>query len=45
MEALRLDRPQPDDNDPVRLRYIEAADQLITVLRYCVDKGVVLVFG
>ncbi|MFE6554805.1 hypothetical protein ACWEQ2_24510 [Streptomyces sp. NPDC004096] len=39
-----LDRCQPDDSDPVR-RHFEDIRQLVTVLRFCVDKDVELVFG
>ncbi|MER5950349.1 hypothetical protein ABT127_30335 [Streptomyces sp. NPDC001904] len=40
-----LDHGQPDDSDPVRQRRIEDVSQLVIVLRSCVDKDVVLVFG
>src|SRR5690242_155873 len=40
-----LDRRQPDDSDPVLRRRIEDVSQLITVLRFCVDKDVELIFG
>ncbi|MGV9348784.1 hypothetical protein ACWDSD_29005 [Streptomyces spiralis] len=40
-----LGRRQPDDSDPVLRRRIEDVSQLITVLRFCVDKDVELIFG
>ncbi|MCL3999017.1 hypothetical protein M4438_36965 [Streptomyces lavenduligriseus] len=44
LEAV-LDQRQPDDSDPVLRRRIEDVRQLITVLRFCVDKDVELIFG
>lgn len=44
LEAI-LDQRQPDDSDPVVRRHIEDVSQLITLLRFCVDKDVELIFG
>jgi hypothetical protein len=44
LEAI-LGQRQPDDSDPVLRRRIEDVGQLITVLRFCVEKGVALTFG
>ncbi len=44
LEAI-LDQQQSDDSDPVIRRRIEDARQLITVLQFCVDKDVKLIFG
>ncbi|MGA5418273.1 hypothetical protein [Streptomyces pseudogriseolus] len=44
LEAI-LDQRQSDDSDPVIRRRIEDVRQLITVLRFCVDKDVQLIFG
>ncbi|MEW2515560.1 hypothetical protein [Streptomyces sp. NPDC046870] len=44
LEAI-LDQAQPDDSASVLQRRIEDVRQLITVLRFCVDKDVELVFG
>ncbi|MFJ3339348.1 hypothetical protein [Streptomyces sp. NPDC086766] len=44
LEAI-LDQRQPDDSDPVLRRRIEDVRELITVLRFCVDKDVELIFG
>ncbi|MFE2292047.1 hypothetical protein [Streptomyces sp. NPDC059452] len=44
LEAM-LGRRRPDDSDPVLRRRIEDVGQLVTVLRFCVDKDVALVFG
>ncbi|MGP4012741.1 hypothetical protein [Streptomyces sp. 4N124] len=44
LEAI-LDHHQPDDSDPILRRRIEDVRQLITVLRFCVDKDVELIFG
>ncbi|MEV6087882.1 hypothetical protein AB0L73_30960 [Streptomyces parvulus] len=40
-----LDQQQSDDSDPVIRRRIEDVRQLITVLRFCVNKDVELIFG
>ncbi|MGW1956981.1 hypothetical protein ACWCPI_30225 [Streptomyces sp. NPDC001920] len=44
LEAIAGQR-RPDDGDPVLRRRIEDVSQLITVLRFCVDEDVELVFG
>ncbi|MFI0269684.1 hypothetical protein [Streptomyces luteogriseus] len=44
LEAI-LDQLQPDDSDPALRRRIEDVSQLITVLQFCVDKDVELIFG
>lgn len=44
LEAI-LDQRQSDYSDPVIRRRIEDVRQLITVLRFCVDKDVELIFG
>ncbi|MGW3330461.1 hypothetical protein ACWDF9_07940 [Streptomyces rubiginosohelvolus] len=44
LEAIR-DHRLPDDSDPVLRRRIEDVSQLVSVLRLCVDKNVVLIFG
>ncbi|MEW2426290.1 hypothetical protein AB0911_38230 [Streptomyces nigra] len=44
LEAI-LDQRQSDDSDPVIRWRIEDVRQLITVLRFCVDKDVELIFG
>lgn len=44
LEAI-LDQRQSDDSDPVIRRRIEDVRQLITVLRFCVDKDVQCIFG
>jgi hypothetical protein len=44
LEAI-LDQRQPDDSDPALRRRIEDVSQLVTVLRFCVDKNVELIFG
>jgi hypothetical protein len=44
LEAI-LDQCQPDEGDPVLRRRVEDVRQLITVLRFCVDKDVELIFG
>ncbi|MFE1770991.1 hypothetical protein [Streptomyces sp. NPDC059008] len=44
LEAIR-DHRLPDDSDPVLRRRIEDVSQLVTVLRFCVDKNVELIFG
>ncbi|MFB7756431.1 hypothetical protein ACFC18_43660 [Streptomyces sp. NPDC056121] len=44
LEAI-LDHRLPDDSAPVLRRRIEDVSQLVTVLRSCVDKNVVLIFG
>ncbi|MEW2391057.1 hypothetical protein AB0933_22155 [Streptomyces venezuelae] len=44
LEAM-LDQRQSDDSDPVLRRRVKDIKQLITVLRYCVDKDVELIFG
>jgi hypothetical protein len=44
LEAL-LDQHQPDDSDPALRRRIEDVNQLVTVLRFCVDMDVELIFG
>ncbi|BCL28429.1 hypothetical protein ACFFS2_39585 [Streptomyces aurantiacus] len=40
-----LDQHQPADSDPVLRRRIADVGQLVTVLRFCVDKDVELIFG
>ncbi|MFB7286682.1 hypothetical protein [Actinacidiphila glaucinigra] len=40
-----LDLHHPDDSNPALRRRIEDVSQLITVLRFCVDKDVALIFG
>jgi hypothetical protein len=44
LEAI-LDQRQLADSDPVLRRRIEDVSQLVTVLRFCVDKDVDLIFG
>ncbi|MFI6567158.1 hypothetical protein [Streptomyces sp. NPDC050534] len=44
LEAI-LDQRHPDDSTPVLRRRIEDVRQLISVLRFCVDKDVELIFG
>jgi|GEM_PF-1086654 len=44
LEAI-LDQRQPDDGDPDFRRPLEDVSQLVTVLRFCVDKDVELIFG
>ncbi|MEW1569735.1 hypothetical protein AB0454_43270 [Streptomyces sp. NPDC093509] len=44
LEAI-LHQRQSDDSDPLLRRHIEGIRQLITVLRFCVDKDVKLIFG
>ncbi|MFF0666399.1 hypothetical protein [Streptomyces parvulus] len=44
LEAI-LDQQQSDDSDPVIRRRIEDVRQLITVLLFCVNKDVGLIFG
>nr|WP_226487526.1 hypothetical protein [Streptomyces parvulus] len=44
LEAI-LDQQQSDDSAPVIRRRIEDVRQLITVLRFCVNKDVELIFG
>ncbi|MFE9381355.1 hypothetical protein [Streptomyces sp. NPDC006855] len=44
LEAIR-DHRLPDGSDPVLRRRIEDVSQLVTVLRFCVDKNVLLIFG
>ncbi|MFI2636599.1 hypothetical protein ACH5A2_40535 [Streptomyces collinus] len=44
LEAI-LDQLQPDDSDPALRRRIDDVSQLITVLQFCVDKDVELIFG
>lgn len=44
LEAI-LDQQQSDDSDLVIRRRIEDVRQFITVLRFCVDKDVELIFG
>ncbi|REE58016.1 hypothetical protein BX257_0411 [Streptomyces sp. 3212.3] len=44
LEAI-LDQRQPDDSDPVLRRPLEDISQLVTVLRFRVDKDVELIFG
>ncbi|MYS12356.1 hypothetical protein [Streptomyces sp. SID4982] len=40
-----LDRRDPEETDAAYLRRMEDVDELVTVLRLCVDKGVELIFG
>jgi hypothetical protein len=44
LEAI-IDQHQPGDSDPVLRGRIEDVSQLITVLRFCVDEDVELIFG
>ncbi|MEU6767821.1 hypothetical protein ABZ916_35600 [Streptomyces sp. NPDC046853] len=44
LEAI-LDQCRPDDSDPLLPRRIEDVTQLITVLRFCADRDVELIFG
>jgi hypothetical protein len=44
LEAI-LDQRQPDDSDPVLRWHIDDISQLVTVLRFCVDKDVELLFA
>lgn len=44
LEAI-LDQRQPEDSDPALGRRIEDVSQLVTVLRFCADKDVELIFG
>ncbi|MFH9427438.1 hypothetical protein ACH4JZ_04035 [Streptomyces sp. NPDC017615] len=40
-----LDLRDPEEADAAYLRRMEDVDELVTVLRLCVDKGVELIFG
>ncbi|MEW2318609.1 hypothetical protein [Streptomyces bauhiniae] len=40
-----LDRRDSDETDPTYVRRMEDVDELVTVLRVCVDKDVELIFG
>lgn len=44
LEAI-IDQLHAEDGDPVLLRRVDDARQLVTVVKYCLDKGVELVFG
>ncbi|MBA5221882.1 hypothetical protein ACH4KC_08335 [Streptomyces griseoaurantiacus] len=44
LEAL-LNDDLTDDNDPAHRRHIEDVSQLVTVLRFCVNEDVELIFG
>ncbi|GAB2952801.1 hypothetical protein GCM10023080_009190 [Streptomyces pseudoechinosporeus] len=44
LEAL-MDQRRHDGSDPIRQRRIDDTRQLITVMKFCVDKDVELIFG
>lgn len=45
LEATLDQQRQSDDSDPGIRRRIEDVRELITVLRFCLDKDVELIFG
>ncbi|MBD0420247.1 hypothetical protein H0H10_13950 [Streptomyces sp. TRM S81-3] len=44
LEELAVERPQAADDSDLQRRRIDDTRQLINVMKYCVDKGVPLVF-
>ncbi|MFD8119363.1 hypothetical protein [Streptomyces microflavus] len=44
LEAI-TDQLRPEDSDPVLLRRVDDARQLVTVMQYCLDTGAELHFG
>ncbi|WP_445529468.1 hypothetical protein [Streptomyces cyslabdanicus] len=44
LEAI-IDQLQHEDSDPVLQRRVDDARQLVTVMTYCLDKDVELIFG
>ncbi|MGW3359950.1 hypothetical protein ACWDFL_31780 [Streptomyces bungoensis] len=44
LEAI-IDQLHSEDSDPVLQRRVDDARQLVTVMKYCLDKGVELLFG
>ncbi|MEV6960689.1 hypothetical protein AB0M97_16130 [Streptomyces sp. NPDC051207] len=44
LEAI-IDQHHHEDSDPVLQRRVDDTRQLVTVMKYCLDRGVELLFG